>query len=1436
MSKSYILCVIFKLLVLFSLTQSVGIQSEILPYQKYSCSNAASKSIKKLKCCSQSPDPTGELLFTRFLLCSIYVPVLTQPSLQPKHLNSNYACDSTKLYIHPMSICLMPKMHHKLCSESTTMPYFRPLSLFLEPPRPKYCSSVSKSSIKLTYCPTVLQPKSWFSNTVSESITNVVLKSITLYGELGKVFDKTILKHPNNVTSSNATNGGTLTFTDLYSLLAPQSSHTFIDNNIWLKSPEHTPKICLSTINLNDSIIQSYVALNFQNSVTDSTFIFIFKVHAPVNTMNDMRGMAWSRFLFTRSILLLVYACVAYIEYSSYRCARRSCLGSHSHRLIVCLTLCAAYGRSAKRLRRLRHYLARYEYMLLVQVAVSPVFLLLLLCGDVHPNPGPILPHSHRHPDAQLFIAGSWNVRTLLDTKRTAARPTAIVARELDRYNIDIAALSETRILGDSVIEEAVGGYTFFLKGNPEGGKCYHGVGFAVRTKLVKNLLGKFPIGVNERLMHMTLPLQNSELFIISAYAPTLGHNDEEKERFYSTLGDLIKSVPPSYKLLILGDFNARVGRDFSSWENVIGKHGIGRENSNGTLLLSLCSQYNLTITNTIFQQATRHKTTWMHPRTKEWHLIDYAITRQMDVKDVHHTRAMCGSCTWSDHRLVKCKLALRVKETRHLRRQKSTKKLNIDRLKSTETRALLSSKLREAYTEAESTGTDSVSLWNSFKNTTLKVAEDLLGSPGRKHRDWFDENDPLIRPLLTDLHDLHVQVTEDRSNDELNLAYRTRKQEVQKSLRNMQNTWWKARAADMQDAADKRDYKTFYQSLKAIHGPKHKASPAIKSKDGVLLTDPAQVLDRWSEHFNGVLNLDSEFDMSLLDEIPQWDMNMSLVTLPTLEEILGCIKQITSGKAPGSDGIPPDIFKHGGTAIAEELLKLFTQIWKEGGVPQDFKDADIVHLYKNKGDIKCCDNHRGISLLCIAGKLFARLLLNRLFKHADDIGVVPESQCGFRPGRGTNDMNFALRQIQEKCRLYGEDLYLLFIDLTKAFDTVNRQGLWEILNKIGCPPLFVDLIRSFHDGMQVTVREGSDRSQPFGVTSGTKQGCVLAPTLFSIFFSVMLHVAFKDATDGVVIKSRFDRSLCSLKSSHFNAPSKVKLFTIRDLLFADDCALAALSQEALQRLCDCFASAARRFGLTISIKKTETLYQPAPGNLYVPPAISIDEKLLNAVDNFKYLGSIVSNDATFDEEITARIAKATAAFGRLSKRLWTNCGIKLNTKICVYKAAVLTSLLYGCETWTLTKKQVKRLEKFHQTTLRKIARIKWFHKVTNYDVLSRCSISSLQSMIDKARLRWTGHVVRMKDDRIPKALLYGRLSTGIPKRGNHNTYLNSVKSTLRECGISSIHLEELASDRAKWRHTVKTGIAAAEVDRTERLIEKRLKRKARADLARLPT
>ena len=134
----------------------------------------------------------------------------------------------------------------------------------------------------------------------------------------------------------------------------------------------------------------------------------------------------------------------------------------------------------------------------------------------------------------------------------------------------------------------------------------------------------------------------------------------------------------------------------------------------------------------------------------------------------------------------------------------------------------------------------------------------------------------------------------------------------------------------------------------------------------------------------------------------------------------------------------------------------------------------------------------------------------------------------------------------------------------------------------------------------------------------------------------------------------------------------------------------------------------------------------------------------LKAVELFKYLSCMVSNDASADAEITARIAKATAAFGRLTKRLWKNRNIHLDTKISVYRATVVTSLLFGCEPWTLRKAHIARLKRFHQNSLRRIARIKWFHKVTNYEVLSRCNINSIQYMVEGAVLRWTGHVTRM--------------------------------------------------------------------------------------------
>ena len=200
---------------------------------------------------------------------------------------------------------------------------------------------------------------------------------------------------------------------------------------------------------------------------------------------------------------------------------------------------------------------------------------------------------------------GAWNVRTLMDTKNSnrPERMTAIVGHELSRYNIDIAALSETRLADTGDLTEVGAGYTFFWSGKAKDEPRESGVGFAIRTALVSKL-ETLPRGLTDRLMTLRILLAgNTNLTIISAYAPTMAYSEEEKEVFYQLLSNTLHSVPANDKLLLMGDFNARVGKSSSAWPTVLGPHGMGKENSNGTLLLTLCSEEELTITNTLFKQ-----------------------------------------------------------------------------------------------------------------------------------------------------------------------------------------------------------------------------------------------------------------------------------------------------------------------------------------------------------------------------------------------------------------------------------------------------------------------------------------------------------------------------------------------------------------------------------------------------------------------------------------------------------------------------------------------------------------------------------------------------------------------------------------------------------------------------------------------------------------
>ena len=157
-------------------------------------------------------------------------------------------------------------------------------------------------------------------------------------------------------------------------------------------------------------------------------------------------------------------------------------------------------------------------------------------------------------------------------------------------------------------------------------------------------------------------------------------------------------------------------------------------------------------------------------------------------------------------------------------------------------------------------------------------------------------------------------------------------------------------------------------------------------------------------------------------------------------------------------------------------------------------------------------------------------------------------------------------------------------------------------------------------------------------------------------------------------------------------------------------------------------------------------------------------------MDTFWYIGSTISADESLDSESSSSIHKASKTLGRLKVKVLQSKGNRLSTKLKVYRAVVVSTLPNGCESWTTYRRHIKQLEQFHTRALRTIMDTGWQDRVTNQEVLERTGSTSIEPMLQKAQLRWTGHVVRMSDSRIPRQLLYGELMHGPIKQGRPRT------------------------------------------------------------------
>ncbi|BHF59291.1 hypothetical protein SprV_0100224800 [Sparganum proliferum] len=424
---------------------------------------------------------------------------------------------------------------------------------------------------------------------------------------------------------------------------------------------------------------------------------------------------------------------------------------------------------------------------------------------------------------------------------------------------------------------------------------------------------------------------------------------DAARDKFYEDLHALLATVSKADKLnanrseetslflqdklIVLGDINAHVCTDHAAWKGVLGPHGLRGSNDNGLLLLRTCAEHRLILTNIFFCLPVREKVTWRHPRSRQLPLLDYVLVRRRDQRDVLVTKAIAGADGWTDYRLVISKMRIRLQPRRRPQGKRPPCKLNI---------ALLSLPAHHLH----------------FSNELAQRLDKLSIAAAAADATAVAENASVENRcnLLAEKNRLHKAYLDHPTDDNRAAFYRSRRL-VQRRLREMQDAWTARKAEVIQGYADRNEWKNFFSAIKAVYSPPTKGTAPILSADGnTLLTEKTQILQRWAEHFRGVLNRPSTISDAAIARLPQVETNVDLDLPPSLQEIIRAVQQLSSGKAPRSVAIPAEIYKHGGPQLMDHLTALFQEMWRQGEVPQDLKDATIVHLYKRKGNRKLCE------------------------------------------------------------------------------------------------------------------------------------------------------------------------------------------------------------------------------------------------------------------------------------------------------------------------------------------------------------------------------------------------------------------------------------------------------------------------------------------------